>query len=215
MNINPGEIKNDPEYELLEELAYDDILMFASQYLRRPNPVTRFYFFVLSVTGLYLLGMLIVILFRSDIAAWPVIKYTLYGFLLSFTLIIPVHEGIHGIMYKILGARKIKFGFSLNQLAFYAVADAFVINRKEFTYLALSPFVSISVISLLGMFLVPGLYYWTFLSLLFFHATMCAGDFALLSYYREHPDYEILTFDETLHKKSYFYGRKIGKGENV
>jgi hypothetical protein len=36
---------------------------------------------------------------------------------------------------------------------------------------------------------------------------MCAGDFALLSYFEFHRDKELYTFDDVRNKTSYFYYR--------
>ena len=43
---------------------------------------------------------------------------------------------------------------------------------------------------------------------MFFHATMCAGDFALLNYFEFHREKELYTFDDVKNKTSYFYYRQ-------
>ena len=81
-------------------------------------------------------------------------------------------------------------------------------NRAGFIFLALSPFIIVSLLNLAGFILVPGYASYTYISVLFFHATMCAGDFALLSYFEFHRDKELYTFDDVRNKTSYFYYRK-------
>jgi hypothetical protein len=44
--------------------------------------------------------------------------------------------------------------------------------------------------------------------MLFFHTTMCIGDFALMSYYDVNKDKEIYTFDDVKSRISYFYYKK-------
>jgi len=137
-----------------------------------------------------------------------VLKQYLYGLLISFTIVIPVHEAIHGLAYFLLGARKIRFGAKLKQFAFYSVAEDFVTTRTAFYILALSPFIILSVANLFGFFWVRGIAGYTYLSILFFHSTMCAGDFALMSYYEVHRNKELYTFDDVKNRISYFYYRK-------
>ncbi|MFC2081358.1 DUF3267 domain-containing protein, partial [Bacteroidota bacterium] len=136
------------------------------------------------------------------------LKQFLYGLIISMTIVIPLHELIHAIGYFILGARKIRFGAALKNFAFYAVADNFVANRSGFIFLAISPFIIVSLLNLAGFIFVPGYASYTYISVLFFHATMCAGDFALLSYFEFHRDKELYTFDDVKNKTSYFYYRK-------
>ncbi len=50
----------------------------------------------------------------------------------GFTIIIPVHEGIHAIVYKMLGAKNIRFGADVKKMIFYATADKYVTTRKKF-----------------------------------------------------------------------------------
>ncbi len=59
-----------------------------------------------------------------------------------------------------------------------------------------------------GFLFVQGYASYTYISAMFFHATMCAGDFAMLSYFEFHRDKELYTFDDVGKKTSYFYFKK-------
>jgi hypothetical protein len=111
-------------------------------------------------------------------------------------LLIPLHEGIHMMAYKLMGARQTRMVAHWKRFYFLAIADGFVANRSEFRIVALAPFV---VISLLLSLLSVGLGPMAALSLrfaLFVHAAFCSGDFALLSYFESHKDREMLTVDD-------------------
>jgi hypothetical protein len=208
MKLTAEHIRKDPGFQLLDKLSYDHVLDFAGEYFRKSNLSIRFYLILVFIffTGLPVsvyLGITI-----KNYHLLSLLQQFLYGLLISFTVIIPMHEIIHGIVYFLLGARKIRFGIKLRQFAFYAVAEDFVTTRTAFYILALAPFIILSGLNLLGFFYIRGYAGYTYLSILFWHATMCAGDFALLSYYEVHKDKELYTFDDVKNRVSYFYFRK-------
>ena len=208
MKISIDNIKNDPCFKLLDKISYDNIADFAGDYLRKPNLSIRTYLLIII---LLFLGMIVSLIHGTMVHHHHLItmlKQYMYGLLISFTIVIPVHEAIHGMAYFLLGARKIRFGAKLKQFAFYSVAEDFVTDRTAFYVLALSPFIILSVANLFGFFYVQGVAGYTYLSILFFHSTMCAGDFALMSYYEIHRDKELYTFDDVKNRISYFYFRK-------
>ncbi len=201
------DIRSDPSFKLLDKLHYDQIVEFATEYIRKRTRSMIVYvliiivFFVLQWSA-FAYGIAV-----SNMNTVSLLKQFLYGLIISLTIIIPLHELIHAIVYFILGARKIRFGAALKHFAFYAVADDFVASRAGFIFLALSPFVVVSLLNLSGFIFVSGDASYTYMSVLFFHATMCAGDFALLSYFEYHRDKELYTFDDVKNKTSYFYYR--------
>ena len=208
MRLSVDNIRSDPRFELLDKLHYDQIVEFATGYIRKRTRSMSIY--ILLIIGFFLLQWLA---FAYGIAVshmnWvSLLKQFLYGLVISMTIVIPLHELIHAIGYFILGARKIRFGAVLKHFAFYAVADDFVTNRNGFIFLAVSPFIVVSLLNLAGFILVPGYASYTYISVLFFHTTMCAGDFALLSYFEYHKDKEVYTFDDVKNKTSYFYYKK-------
>jgi hypothetical protein len=206
------QIINDPRFKLLDKLHYDDIVDFATEYVRKRTR-SMFYYLVLILVffalqwSAFLYGI-----FASGLNTVSLLKQFLYGLIISLTIVIPLHELIHALGYLLLGAKKIRFGAVLRHFAFYAVADDFVVNRNAFIFLALSPFIIVSLLNLAGFVFVHGYASYTYISVLFFHATMCAGDFALLSYFEFHRDKELYTFDDVGEKTSYFYYKKPEDG---
>jgi len=201
------QIKSDPGYKLLDKIPYNTIADFAGGYLRKSNLSIRFYLLIIIILFTGMVISLIHGTLAHNYRFMGLLKQYLYGLLISFTIVIPVHEAIHGLAYFLLGARKIRFGAKLKQFAFYSVAEDFVTTRPAFYVLALSPFIILSVANLFGFFYVHGYAGYTYLSILFFHSTMCAGDFALMSYYEFHKDKELYTFDDVKNRISYFYYR--------
>jgi pilus assembly protein TadC len=75
----------------------------------------------------------------------------------------------------------------------------------QFKIVALAPFVIISLCLLVLIIVLPGLLKISLSVFLFVHATMCAGDFALLNLYFLNRDKEIYTWDDVDKKEAYFY----------
>jgi len=208
MRLTPGQIKSDPGFVYLDELQYDDIVEFTSKYLKKRTPSMRFFYLSLLGMAILVIGALIFGMISHNRTFGSIMKQYLYGLIISFSVIIPIHEIIHGLVYVLLGARKIRFGAEFRQFAFYAVADEFVTTKIGFYILACSPFLIITLLNLAGFIFVPGVASYTYIAIIFFHATMCIGDFALMSYYDTHRDKNIYSFDDVKKKISYFYYKK-------
>lgn len=93
----------------------------------------------------------------------------------------------------------------LQQFFFYVTAHRYVAGPLQFIIVALIPFVIISLIILFLVLYLPGLWKWSLSLFLFVHATMCAGDFALLNFYWINRNKKIFTWDDADKKIAYFY----------
>ncbi len=92
-----------------------------------------------------------------------------------------------------------------------ALSDKFVANKREFEIVALSPFVVITSILIILVFVVNFTWVLTILAVLFAHASMCSGDFGLLSFFEFHKEKEVVTYDDVENKISYFDGKPGSK----
>lgn len=119
-------------------------------------------------------------------------------------LLLPLHEGLHGLAYKLVGAPEVSYHAQWKQFVFMAVAHQFVANRREFNIVALAPFVVISTGLLTLAIVFTGQYSIVLISMCLAHASMCSGDFALLAYFEKHQDKEVVTYDDKYLKKSWF-----------
>ncbi|HET6556135.1 MAG TPA: DUF3267 domain-containing protein, partial [Prolixibacteraceae bacterium] len=127
----------------------------------------------------------------------------------SVTVLIVIHELLHALAYLAIGARRISFGTILNKFIFYAIADRQVINSRAFHLVALAPFVTVKLICLMGIleyYSHPLVFF--FLGIMCLHSLFCAGDIAMLAFYKLHEGKEIYNFDDKSEGKTYFYARK-------
>lgn len=123
----------------------------------------------------------------------------------STFLLVPLHEMIHGWMFRWYGARDVRYGVIWRYLMFYAVAHAFVINYRQFRYIAMAPFVIISCLCAVVFFFVPVEGKALLLGLYTFHTLCCAGDFGLCGYFYIYRHQNPVSFDDANTGTSYFY----------
>jgi hypothetical protein len=197
--MNHDNIENNG-YILQAKLLHSDLMTFIKPYLRPNNPVMIFYWGF----NFILLAAIVAGMYLSEIKLSIMLDKFFLGFLLFF-LLIPFHEWIHGIGYKLAGATSVSYKAEWKKLVFYAMADKFVASKKPFVALAIAPFIIISSILTIGIFIAPGAWTWLFAGGLLMHTSGCAGDFALMSYFYTFWEADPVTYDDIEGKTSYFY----------
>jgi len=205
MKIKPHEIKTGKQFRLIHVLSYENVAPFVFSYIKKRN-LASFSFFLFNliyiVIGIVKLGDYI----SSDIFSWNHLFLNIaLGFIVIPLLLVPLHELIHALMYKLMGAPKIRFGADLSQYIFYVAADNYAINFKEMLVVAMTPFILISFILIFGAQSLNGGLSFSLILTLIAHGTMCIGDFAVLSFFFDNGFKDMITFDMVDEKKAYFY----------
>ncbi len=208
---NPGitELQNEEQFELLAELNHKQIKEFVMDQLSGGSWLVKS-FMVYQVLMLTLGAFIIIrsVIFAFNHLLSP-LYYVLAALAFSLTVLIVIHELLHGIAIKCTGAKKVNYGAYLRKFIFYAEADRHVLNKKQFAFIALSPFIVVKISTLL-----PGIFFFNHPSVYFMalvmctHSLFCAGDIGLLSLFYQDKDCEIYTFDVKDEKKSYYYKRQ-------
>ncbi|WP_220727019.1 DUF3267 domain-containing protein [Marinilactibacillus psychrotolerans] len=109
----------------------------------------------------------------------------LIPFLLTFFVILSIHELIHGLFSKLFNKEAIiKYGFKKGCL--YATAPGARYSRSKFTWICLAPFILITLLlTLLFSFNLINLF--SFILLASMHAAGCTGDFFFVLIPFKHP----------------------------
>jgi hypothetical protein len=200
---SPEEIENSSRYRLLLALEYDSVPDFVISQMKSVNAVTAT-FYTLSFTLL-----LWSLSFRFGLAGEytlpSVLPYTLAGLILLPLLLIPLHEGVHILVFRILGGRDIRIGADLRNFIVYVTAHRHVVSALPFIVIAASPFVIISLSILISIWYVNPLWKWTLSLALLAHTTMCAGDFSMAAFFHINRNRKILTWDDAEKKVAYFF----------
>ena len=202
---DPRELKESERYRLLKRLEFDDILDFVLENVRKRNPVTFLFYLVNILFLAAIIAWFIWSRWQLDSTWKSLILQGVAGLFSGSFLIIPFHEALHALAYKMMGAPRIYFGKDMRQLLFYVAVDRYVINQRELTMLALTPFIGINALMVVVTLLFfPQILTFT-LFLLLSHNVMCIGDFAMTGFAWEYRRKRIVTYDEMDSKTSYFY----------
>lgn len=130
------------------------------------------------------------------------------GFL-AFFLILPIHEFIHGLAFRYIGSPRVSYGWSLKSLMVYAYSQLFPTTMREVAFVAVMPFLVITVAGLLALVIWPA-YTVLCITLLLIHTVGCLGDFALIRYYLKNRQRIIYTYDDVEgERRSYFFEKLI------
>ena len=130
-------------------------------------------------------------------------------------LLIPVHEGLHLIPFRLSGARDIRYGADLRQGIIYVTAHRFVADLRLFSVVAFTPFVVITAGIGAAMIFCSPWWQWVLSLALFTHTTMCAGDAALIGFMRGFSHRNVYTWDDADRKEAYFYATKTAGKDHL
>lgn len=209
---NPSikELQNSEKFELLAELSHQQIKEFVIHQLSEKSKFTLSYMIyqvLMVLIGIFFFTGSIVLAFQGELQA---LYFSLAALVFCFSLLIIIHELLHGLALKLMGAKNINFGGYLKKFIFYAEADQFVLNRKQFAFVALTPLVFVQVVSFIGiLFFMHSPLFYFFIFVMSVHSLFCTGDIGLLSILYKSGKDEIYTFDIKEEKTSYYYQKKI------
>jgi len=208
---NPSieELQKSDKFEMIAKLNHQQIKEFVIDQLAENGKIIKTYMIyqvLMILIGIFFFTRSIVLAFQDSAIQ---LYYSLAALVFCFSILIIIHEILHGIALKLSGAPKVSFGGYLKKFMFYAEADQFVINRRQFAFIALTPLVTVKLITLTGIalhFNQPVFYFLIFV--MSAHSLFCAGDIGLLSVFFKFKNSEIFTFDVKEEKTSYYFLRK-------
>ena len=205
--MNYKEITNNPQYEEIANLKHDEIKPFITDELAANQGWARIanMFQLLGIFA-FILGLFKAFMPFYTGREYIYLVYLFAGVVFLFTVGVVLHELIHALAYRYVGAKNISFGLNLKKFLFYVQADGEVLNYAQFKIVALAPAIVIGFLSVAGaaVFYNQPLFYF-FLSVFALHSLCCGGDFGLLCFFQNRPNDEIVTFDIKEEGKTYFY----------
>ncbi len=218
MKKNPSikELFDEDRFEVVKALDHAQIKEFVFDQISKGGKLTFWYM-------IYQLGMIILavalfvyVIYKAFKGDSSLVLFSGLAILFSFTAMVVIHELLHGIALKLLGAPRVRYGGYLKKFIFYAEASGFVLNRKQFYFVALTPFIVVKFISLVGIVLFLHHPIWCFFFLLMsLHSLFCAGDIGLMSFFEQHKNSDVYTFDNHSEKRSYYFVSKNRASDKV
>lgn len=205
MRIDPHDLES-KGYVLMEQLDHQQIILFVREYLRKPTGAAIAYT-AINVILLAIVAVMFWMEFESGRSSvGELFTHLAYGMAIAFVLV-PLHEFIHGLAYKVMGAPRTSYAMNLRKFYFLAMADRFVANRREFRIVALAPFVTITLAGVVAFAMADLSVRFTVLGVVMTHTAFCSGDFGLLSFFECHGHRDPVTYDDRASGLTYFYGR--------
>ncbi len=199
MKLTPEDLSAS-SFNLLLKIEFSELSTNISKNWRSLNG----YMICYHLYNALLVSFLVLYFIKSALTGYQILQKLIISVALSVTAMVIIHEAIHGIWYKFIGAQKIVFGVDWNALIFFSAADKFVVNGIDYIKLALSPFIISNFFfistSVIFTSLIPIL-----IPLAFFHNINCFGDFCFLSFVHKHKASHVYTYDDVEKKTSYFY----------
>lgn len=206
MALTVEQLINGKVYKHLETLNHKEIVAFIKRHSKDRNLINNAYLLINMAILMYTIGKAYyAIQYQNAHAFDDVLAGTGLGFFLTIFVSFFIHETIHLIAYKILGAKKTSIKIDFKKFVFLAIADQFVMGRKAFYFLAILPFAVITTLLLAGLIILNGYVHFVLLGILILHTAGCSGDFALISYFYKNKHLEIYTYDDIQKGESYFY----------
>jgi hypothetical protein len=203
MAFSLEDINDQAKFRLFLTIPYTNLIQFVFEYLKKKSFLMFLYWFLCLV--FLCLAVFIRIKIAGNFPFTHILFHSAIGMIILPIICIPVHELLHIVPYYVSGAKNIRIGMDLKQYLFYVTADKYVATPIQFMIVAWTPFFIISTGLMLLIYLLPGLWKWSLSVFLFAHATMCAGDFALLNLYHINKYKKIYTWDDFDKKEAYFY----------
>lgn len=191
-------------YEPLAQYGFRELVIPLREGLQTRNAYVRSFWFFLLLGGLAIGVFGGLWLSAGTFSVGALTGWLLLGIPATF-LLVPLHEIVHGLMFRRYGARDVRYGVIWRYLMFYAVAHAYIVQYREFRYIAMAPFAVISTACALVFPFVPPQWQALLLGLYGFHTLCCAGDFGLCAYFYKYKARRPVSFDDADNGISYFY----------
>lgn len=184
-------------------MTHASLAEFVIEYfLRRPSWLTRLHH---AMTVATFIAVIVAANATGRSLRWCFADFGL-AFVALFLIVLPVHELLHALAYRLVGAQDIRWDYSLRMMAVWVVAHRFVATTGPFVVVALAPFVIINAALIAAAIMVPKSSVFL-LFVLLWHLHGSIGDWALLNFISIHRRRGFWTFDDADAGKSYFYGR--------
>lgn len=216
MRPTVDELHTSGRYALIESFPIDEMNQFMMRELGvetptngQPRKLTTRQLLPVLVGGLTGAGLGYVIVSSIlNVAAGGRLASLLWqlgGVVVALLVLVPIHEFIHGLAFRSIGAPRVGYGYSLKSVMVFAYSQLFPATMRETAFVALLPFLIITTGLCVGLVVWPA--YLTFwLLLLLIHTAICMGDFALVRYYLKNRHRTIYTYDDVEGKRhSYFF----------
>ena len=200
-----AELRQPDRFELIGTVDHKAIHAWVRPYMFSFSPVTVAYW-TLNCCAI-----------ACVVLAWPGVNKGIIdtfsilslGMCAGWLLLLPVHEYVHALAYRLTGASDARVVYTLRRLTAHCIAPGHVVSGHQFAFVALAPFALLnSALAMAAFLAVPGVFTMVLLGVLLVHIGACSGDIAFVQYLWLHRSDELYTYDDSQTTQSFFYRKK-------
>lgn len=199
--MQPAALLDPSVFELLAVLKEDERFAFLRHYFWKVPTRITWAHHICSTLMLVALAISAALI-EFGLARW--LALVVAGIGAAVIVGTPLHEVIHALAYKALGARDIRWTLSIRNQIAAVTAHQFVLARRDIMIVAGLPWVLITVLLSLASAGLPSLRPF-FLTALFVHHFASRGDWAYLSYFWRTRGREVYAFEDADAGQCWFY----------
>ncbi|MDF1698784.1 MAG: DUF3267 domain-containing protein [Saprospiraceae bacterium] len=165
-------------YELIGEFNPNELNQFISKF---NSPISTF-FIAFTVVGLLAFTALLFLLLADNLSSKDALFSLGLGLIISLG-ILPIHEVIHFIAFKAMGAKKVIIKSFISKGYLLTIADQFYAGKREIIWVSLAPFffITVTCISFLPYLNTNGIV--VICTILVIHTSICSTDIKMADYF--------------------------------
>lgn len=199
--IQPAALLDTSLFEMIAVLKGNERFAFLGHYFWKvPSRVTWAHH---TCTALILVALAISAA-ASEFSLTRWLAQVVAGLAAAVVVLMPLHEVVHALAYKALGARDIRWTLSIRKQIAAVTAHLFVLARRDVFIVAVSPWILITVLLSVASAGFPSLRP-LLLTALFVHHFGSRGDWAYLNYFWRTRSREVYVFEDADAGQCWFY----------
>ncbi|WP_109487007.1 DUF3267 domain-containing protein [Occallatibacter savannae] len=194
---------HDPaRFEVIADVAHGDVISFVQPFIFQLSRIPVLYWLLNTA----LLGFLVWEWRRTSVPVLEAFSTVCLGMVLGFVVLLPIHEHIHGLAYRLCGANVVRVKYNLRRITALCEAPGAVVSGGHFVFVCLAPlFVLNPLLALPLLFLVK----WKAIALvggaLLLHTGACSGDIGLVNFVWQHRGQRLFTYDDGELQRAFFF----------
>ena len=188
-------------FEPLEVLDHAALVPATNRWLRRPSLVLFLYG---AANGAALAGVAWAVA-RSGTPVLEALSRVCLGVVLGYAALVPVHENVHALAYRSVGARNVAVTYKWRTLTAFCAANRFVTGGWSFAWVCAAPFFLLNPLLMVLVLTVPPAWKPVMAGALLLHVGACSGDVGMLNYQWTLRPAPLVTYDDLDEGKTYFF----------
>jgi hypothetical protein len=208
MKITVSDLNDTGRFQLVDTIEHDNIHAWIRPFLFTIGAVTVLYW----VLNCLMLLFLAFVWTQASLSFIDFFSTLCLGMVGGWLILLPLHENIHAIAYRWMGATDVRVHYKLRRVTAHCVANNQVLSSKQFAIVALAPFIVINtLLAILICFFPPGKLLLLLSGTLLAHLGACSGDVGFVQYLWRNRSRTLFTYDDATMPRTYFFARKLNR----